>query len=192
MLFVSVDVEASGPLPGYFDLLSIGAVPVRATKRGFKIGDETFYVELKPVHGTADAGAMKVNKLDLAELTRSGVPIERAAKQMKRYLRALGPPRDPPVFVGYCANFDWAFMNDFFHRAGVTNPFGYKALDIRSLALGVLPLGWHALKQDKMLPLLGLDPLSEAEAHNALADARHQARMLVALLERGALAQARE
>ncbi len=190
MLFVSVDVEASGPLPGYFDLLSIGAVPVRVGKSGTKIGDEEFYVELRPVHGTFEPGAMAVNKMDLAELTRTGVAIERAAKKLARWLRSLGPPRDPPVFVGYCANFDWAYVNDFFHRAKVRNPFGYKALDIRSMALGVMPLGWHELKQDKMLPWLGLEPLAEEEAHNALADARHQAKMLAALLERRGAPQA--
>ncbi|MGS8295842.1 hypothetical protein ACQ93L_22750, partial [Escherichia coli] len=40
-IFVSVDIETSGPVPGLFSLLSIGACLVHAP-------DVRFYAELKP------------------------------------------------------------------------------------------------------------------------------------------------
>jgi hypothetical protein len=49
---------------------------------------------------------------------------------------------------------------------------------------------WLELKQETILPQLGIEPLSEAVAHNALADARHQAHMLCRLLERAGLPHA--
>ena len=47
--FISVDVEASGPTPGEFSLLSIGACVVGAAS-------EQFYVELKPITRNHDPG----------------------------------------------------------------------------------------------------------------------------------------
>ncbi len=183
MVFISVDVEASGPLPGFFDLLSLGAVALERAGGIHQVLGGGLYLELKPCHGAFDPQAMAVNRLDLARLGREGLEQEEAARRIEHWLRGIAPPNDPPVFVGYCANFDWAFVNDLFHRAGRENPFSYKALDIRSLALGVLDLEWEELRQERMLPLLGLEPLAEEDAHNALADARHQAHMLARLLE---------
>lgn len=182
MAFISVDVEASGPLPGFFDLLSIGAVAVDVAGGAVRIADGGFYVEIAPLHGRADPAAMRVNRLDLARLAREGVALPVAARQFADWTRAVSTD-GPPVFVGYCANFDWAFVNDLFFRAEIDNPFGYKALDLRSMALGALDLPWEELRQERMLPLLGLTPLSEADAHHALADARHQAAMFKALME---------
>ncbi|MBK6940484.1 MAG: 3'-5' exoribonuclease [Planctomycetes bacterium] len=182
MAFISVDVEASGPLPGFFDLLSIGAVAVEVADRAIRIAEGGFYVEIAPLHGRADPAAMRVNRLDLTRLAREGVPLPLAARRFADWTRSVSTD-GPPVFVGYCANFDWAFVNDLFFRAEIDNPFGYKALDLRSMALGALDLPWEELRQERMLPLLGLTPLADAEAHHALADARHQAAMFKALTE---------
>ncbi|MBL8767405.1 MAG: 3'-5' exoribonuclease [Planctomycetes bacterium] len=182
MAFISVDVEASGPLPAFYDLLSIGAVAVRIAGDEVRIDDGGFYVELAPLHGKADPNAMRVNRLDLDALARNGETLPVAARKFAEWTRAVSVD-GPPVFVGYCANFDWAFVNDLFFRAGIDNPFGYKALDLRSMALGALDLPWEELRQERMLPLLGLQPLSDADAHHALADARHQAAMFKALTE---------
>lgn len=191
MVFISVDVEASGPLPAFFDLLSIGAVPVRVQDgRGVVEEERGIYLELKPLHGTADPGAMRVNKLDLDRLAREGLPPVEAARRFAEWTRTVADPGEEVVFVGYCANFDWAYVNDLFHRAGIENPFGYKALDLRSLALGLLGLPWEELRQSQILPRLDLVPLADDEAHHALADARHQAQMLVRLLARAARGRA--
>lgn len=127
---------------------------------------------------------MAVHGLDPEQLAREGKDLETAANELADWVHRVSSEADPPVFVGYCANFDWAYINDLFHRTGIENPFGYKALDLRSLALGLLGLGWEELRQDQILPLLELAPLAPEVAHNALADARHQAGMLIRLLER--------
>ncbi|MER8349344.1 3'-5' exonuclease, partial [Acinetobacter baumannii] len=44
---------------------------------------------------------------------------------------------DTPVFVGFNAPFDWSFVNYYFHRYTGENPFGFTALDIKALWMGV-------------------------------------------------------
>lgn len=191
-MFFSVDVEASGTLPGFYDLLSIGAVTVARGPGEYAVGSHEFYVEIQPQHGTFNPASMEVNRLDLKRLANEGVPLVEAATRFAAFVKAVCPRRDPPVFVGYCANFDWAFVNDMFQRAGIVNPFGYKALDLRSMAYGVFSYDWGRISHTRLLQLLEQPPLPASEAHHALADARHQAKMLVGLLAaRGNLHRAR-
>lgn len=125
---------------------------------------------------------MRVNRLDLNMLSLHGTPIKEAARVIKGWVEEKIAPDDPAVFVGYTANFDWAFVNDMFVRSGLTNPFGYQAFDLRPLAMGLLQMPWRALKQDYLLPKLGMDLPSKELVHNALNDARHQANILCRLL----------
>ncbi len=43
-----------------------------------------------------------------------------------------------PVFVAWPVAFDFPFVDHYMRRFANGNPFGYKALDIQSLAMGVL------------------------------------------------------
>ncbi|MFM7202252.1 MAG: 3'-5' exonuclease [Myxococcota bacterium] len=190
MPFISVDIEASGPIPGVYDMLSFGAVRVRHEDGLYIPSNDEIYLELRPEYGGVDAGAMRVNKMDLEQLKLEGLGQIEAASRIRAWALEGASRTDPPVFVGYCANFDWAFVNDLFIRTGVDNPFGYKALDIRALAMGILGVPWLNLNQETILPALGLLPLSEALAHNALADARHQAYMLCKLLSKAGMSEA--
>lgn len=190
MPFISIDIEASGPIPGVYDMLSLGAVRVVKAEGGYIPQADELYVELAPAFGGVDPGAMKVNKLDLERLRAEGLGHRETATRLRDWALQGATRADPPVFVGYCATFDWAFVNDLFIRTDVENPFGYKALDIRALAMGILKVPWLNLNQETILPLLNLNPLSEDVAHNALADARHQANMLCRLLSLGGMAEA--
>jgi ribonuclease T len=183
-VFFSVDVEASGTIPGFFDLLSIGAVSVARKDGEYEVGRHEFYVELKPVHGTVNPASMEVNGLDLRRLAEEGLSLEDAARRFAAFVRSVCPRRDPPVFVGYCAHFDWGYINDLFERAKIVNPFGYKVIDIRSMAYGVFQYDWNRIGQTRLLQLLEMQPLAPGEAHHALADARHQAEMLARLLKK--------
>lgn len=190
MPFISIDIEASGPVPGLYDMISFGAVRVGHRDGHYFVTEDEIYLEIKPYYGGVDPEAMKVNRLDLEEIKANGVTLAEAAQQIRTWTKKGATRSDPPAFVGYCATFDWAFVNDMFWRTGVKNPFGYKALDIRALAMGVLALPWLDLKQSTILPRLGLEPLDPALAHNALVDARHQAKMLCSLLEKTGMTQA--
>src|SRR5437667_4938988 len=90
--FVSVDVETSGPVPGVFSLLSIGAcvVPEEVTELGKDPAAE-FYCTLKPLAGaSSDPAALAVARLSLDELAESGSTPEAAMLSFEKWLLTVG------------------------------------------------------------------------------------------------------
>ena len=48
-----------------------------------------------------------------------------------------------PVFVGFNATFDWAFVNFYFHKYLGENPFGFGGVDIKSYYMGMSGSTWE-------------------------------------------------
>lgn len=65
--YISVDIESSGPIPGEYSLLTIGACLVDDDST-------TFAASLKPLNRNAVPEAMSVSGLSLDELERTGQP----------------------------------------------------------------------------------------------------------------------
>lgn len=183
-VYFSVDLEASGPLPPDYNLVSIGAVEVRGTESGHVAGRE-FYVELKPIFPGFRESSMAVHGISREHLEREGVDAGEAMRRFASWTSGCLSGGESPVFVGHNAVFDWAYVNYYFHHFSIENLFGYKAIDSKSLAMGVLGISWWDANKDYLLQRLpGLAGLAPGEtAHNALHDARFQARILIALLD---------
>lgn len=82
--YISVDVETSGPYPGEYSLLSIGACTLAVPR-------ETFYVELKPVNRNQTPEAMSVHRLSMDRLAVHGLEPAQAVARFKDWLAALAP-----------------------------------------------------------------------------------------------------
>ena len=177
-----VDIECSGPVPGLYDMVSLGAVPVVETPDGYEIGSD-FYVEIRPQAPRVDAGAMAVNGLDIDALRRDGTPLAQALERLTAFVEAETVAGSKPVFVGHNAPFDWSFVNWSYHACDQANPFGYKALDTKALAMGVLGLHWFDSNKERLDELLDLPPVEAGLVHRADYDARYQAHILVQLLQ---------
>src|SRR5205807_5143065 len=91
--FISVDIETSGPIPGEYSMLSLGACVVGRR-------DEGFYAELKPISDKAVPDALKVTGFDLAELGRTGEGPEAVMVKFRDWLAGACGGRKP-VFVGF-------------------------------------------------------------------------------------------
>ncbi len=178
-----VDIECSGPVPGLYDMISLGVVDVHHDGDDFRIG-ETWYVEIQPTAPNLDAGAMAVNGLDIEALKRDGVPLSDALRQLGEWVGAHCDAGSKPVFVGHNAPFDWSFVNWSYHAVGQPNPFGYKALDTKALASGVLGLHWFDSHKEELDNQLELPPVEPGKVHRADYDAWYQAHILVGLLKR--------
>lgn len=166
-IFLSVDIETSGPIPGEYSMLTIGACNVDEP-------EQTFSCELKPISLNADPKAMEVTGLSLEKLFAEGLPPEVAMKQFHEWMAKVVGDDGTPVFVGLNAPFDWSFVNYYFHRYLKLNPFGFAALDIKALYMGATGSSWADTRSSQMAARLS--PKSKGD-HQALHDAQYQAEL---------------
>ena len=171
--YVVVDVEAAGPTPSQYALLSIGACTLGEPR-------ETFYVELQPDRADYTEEALAVHGLSIDRLAEEGTPPAQAMARFAAWIAEITPHGAQPICVGFNAPFDWMFVNDYFHRYLGRNPFGHAALDIKALYMGVAGVSWEETSMRHLAPrYLG----GTALTHNALQDAIDQARILKGILE---------
>lgn len=172
-VFVSVDVETSGPIPGEYSLLTIGACDVFDDTK-------TFECKLKPITRNADQKALEVTGLSLDLLEQEGLTPEDAMQNFHDWVQHISDTNGTPIFVGFNASFDWSFINYYFHRYLGENPFGFSALDIKSLYMGFARCSWKQTKSSKISE--DLHPILSG-THDALQDARFQAELFRLILD---------
>jgi ribonuclease T len=179
-----IDIECSGPVPALYDMISLGAVAVHEREGGtLELGD-TLYLELRPESDQVDAGAMAVNGLDIDRLRAGGTPRREAMAALTAWVERTADPGTEAVFVGHNAPFDWSFVSWCYVAEGMENPFGYKALDTKALSAGILNIHWLDTDKGRLSRMLHLDDEDMTLKHRADYDARYQAEILKALLER--------
>ncbi|MCL6742285.1 3'-5' exonuclease [Kosakonia sp. R1.Fl] len=173
-LYISVDVETSGPIPGEFSLLSIGACLVHQP-------ETSIYLELQPDGIRVDPEALVVTGLNLNHLKQHGLAPLDAMTQFENWINAATNSEKKAVFVGLNAPFDWSFINYYFHKYLGNNPFGYTAIDIKAYFMGLTGSDWSATKSSHMVK--ALCP-SRRSSHNALDDAQFQAELFSLMMQR--------
>lgn len=166
-IFLSVDVETSGPIPGEYSMLTIGACNVDDPS-------QVFSCELKPISANADPKAMEVTGLSMEKLAAEGTAPELAMQLFRDWVAHVAGDDSTPVFVGLNAPFDWSFINYYFHRYLKSNPFGFTALDIKAMYMGATGSTWGDTRSSQMAARL--HPKSKGD-HQALHDALYQAEL---------------
>ena len=165
-VYVSVDVETSGPIPPAYSMLALGACLVNAP-------EVTFYAELRPIGPRAVPEAMEVIGRPLEDFAASGRDPQEVMVAFRDWLTVAAGDGEI-VFVGFNATFDWAFVNWYFHTYVGDNPFGIGGIDIKSFYMGQTNARWEDTRSSR-LP----SELQEHDAleHHALADAARQGRL---------------
>jgi|SRR5580704_11792741 ribonuclease T len=173
-LYFSVDIEASGPMPGEYSMLSLGACRVDAL-------EHTFYAELRPISDRFVPAALEVSGFDLHWLMNEGQEPPAAMQSFQKWIMKETQGQTP-VFAGFNASFDWSFVNWYFHKFVGTNPFGVAALDIKAYYMGLTGCSWDETRSSK-LPESLKPKRAEEMKHNALSDALYQAEMFRRIIE---------
>lgn len=129
MTFIMVDIEADGPIPGDYSMVSFGAVIVEPDLK------RTFYGQLKPIsehwipQALAVSGHSREETLTFDEPT---LVMQRFADWLKREVKGR------THFIADNNGFDWSFINWYFHHFLGDNPFGYSSTNLGSLYKGVV------------------------------------------------------
>jgi DNA polymerase III epsilon subunit-like protein len=173
-VYVSVDIEAAGPIPGEYSMLSLGACRVDAP-------ENTFYSEFRPLNDNFVPEALNVSGLKLSDLRERGRDPAEAMTAFREWTAGVAK-NGTPVFVGFNSSFDWAFVNWYFHKFLGENPFGIGAVDIKAYYMGLTGCPWEETKSSR-LPIF-LKPKRQGRGiHNALSDAIYQAGIFSRLVQ---------
>lgn len=170
--YIVVDVEASGPVPGEYAMLSLGAATLSEPPK-------SFYIELQPDTSAFTEEAMSINNLNLTDLEQNGVPPAAAMQQFAEWTEAVTPDGKLPIFVAFNAPFDWMYVNVYFHRYLGYNPYGHKALDIKAMFMGHFHVPFIRTSHYAICEHYGL---VTTLSHHALEDAIQEALILKMLL----------
>jgi len=170
-LYISVDVEAAGPVPVEYSMLSIGACVDGSP-------EVSFYIELKPINDRFIPEALAVCGFSLEELKISGIEPSKGMKSFCKWIEDAATDL-MPVFVGFNAPFDWQFINWYFHVFLGSNPFGINAIDIKAYYMGFSGSTWVNTSSSRLPSWL--QP-AHHKKHNALDDAIAQAEIFSRLL----------
>jgi ribonuclease T len=170
-IYISVDVEASGPIPGEYSLLSIGACLVGQP-------DQSFYVELKPLNDNFFEKAMDVTGLSLEKLRMDGKEPDLAMASFANWIKSVAGD-NRPVYVAFNATFDWSFTHWYFIKFLGHDPFGISGLDIKAYFMGKHHTTWGKTVKERVRAKY---PSTMAHTHYALDDAREQAELFAQML----------
>jgi hypothetical protein len=182
-MYFSVDVEADGPIPGPYSMISFGAA-VAGTRdaEGFQAADpadQTFYRELRPISDDFVRAALAVSGLDRAALVRDGADPAIAMVEFDAWVTATaGSAR--PVVVAYPACYDWMFLYWYLIQFTGTSVFGHSGcLDLKTLYAVKANVPLSGAVKDRMPGhLLSTRP----HTHHALDDAIEQADLCANLM----------
>ena len=173
-LYVAVDVEADGPIPGPYSMISLGMAVVGHP-------DLRFYTELRPISDEYVPAALAVSGLDRERLLREAPSAEEAMSAAAAWvngLRRVGRP----VFLAAPAVWDGMFVHWYFVRFTGRSPFGAtgSGIDLRSYWMGVTASEWVQTRKGKIKHELALHDVPHT--HHAGDDAAELAQVFEAVL----------
>jgi DNA polymerase III epsilon subunit-like protein len=174
-IYIATDVEADGPIPGPYSMISLGMSVVGQPER-------TFYTELKPISDDYIPSALAVSGLDREHLLREAPDAETAMREAFQWVQDLKQVGQP-VFLAAPAVWDGMFVHWYFMRFIGESPFGPtgSGVDLRSYWMGVSGLGWFDSKRDHIVNSIGLHDLEHT--HHAGEDAAELAQIFKAALQ---------
>jgi hypothetical protein len=128
MPYIMVDIEADGPIPGDYSMISFGAIVVE-----HKL-DRAFGGRLRPISDKWVPDALAVSGFSREQTLEFDDP-KAVMELFADWLRTLG---SQPVFVSDNNGFDWQFVCWYFHHFTGKNPFGFSSQNLGSLYKGLV------------------------------------------------------
>lgn len=166
MSYIMVDVEADGPIPGDYSMISLGAVIVEPSL------SRTFYGQLRPISEAWSPEALKVSGHTREETMGFEAP-KLVMERFDAWTTEACPERR--LFISDNNGFDWQFINWYFHHFLGRNPFGFSSQNLGSLYKGMVKDTFKTFKHLR----------KTRHTHHPVEDARGNAEALLAMKEMG-------
>lgn len=173
-IYVATDIEADGPIPGPYSMLSVGMAVVDHP-------EHYYYTELKPISDRFVPEALAVSGLDRSRLELEAPDPVNAMNAIADWISSLAP-LGKPVFLAAPAVFDGMFLHWYFMEFVGKDPFAVNGagIDLRSYWMGARRSSWTHTGRSAIARQLGI--VAPPHTHNALDDARELAVIFGAVL----------
>lgn len=129
MTWFMVDIEADGPIPGDYSMVSLGAVVVEPGL------ERSFYGQLRPISERWLPDALAVCGHSREETLGFDDPLA-TMQRFDAWVKESVKGR--PMFISDNNGFDWQFVNWYFHHFLGDNPFGHSSTNLGSLYKGLV------------------------------------------------------
>ena len=182
-LLAFIDVETTGLLPGYHEIIDIG---IAMTDLDGNLLD-TLFLRVKPRHpGRLSPGAKAVNAFDSQRWEElEALTIKRSADSIVSFHHRTAGSKSV-LMVAYNSHFDAAFLDHLFRAAGRTwrELYYYYILDLPSMAWS---LGFRDLTADDLMEIYAVaDEPHIPELHTGITGAMLNVRLYRVLLKHAA------
>ncbi|MDE1869853.1 MAG: exonuclease [Candidatus Micrarchaeota archaeon] len=170
-IYISFDVEASGPIPGDYSMLSFGACVVGNE-------DVHFYRELRPINNNFAERALEITKFDMEVQKEKGADPQVALMEFAQWANRVSEGKKI-VLLSY-GTFDYMYLKWYLEHYKIENNFGVNWMDMKSYIHGYAraafgEYGKNEMKKDARV--------LDKHTHNALGDAIEQSRMFNSLIK---------
>ena len=166
MSWFIVDVEADGPIPAKYSMVSFGVVMLEPSL------SHTFYGQTRPITQNFLPEALAISGHTRDQHLSFDDP-KQVMERFRDWLVQTGTGR--PIFVSDNVAFDWQWINYYFHTFLGENPFGHSGRRIGDLYCGLVKdsfARWKHLRKT-------------THTHHPVDDAKGNAEALLAMSEMG-------
>jgi len=163
-MFIMVDVEADGPIPGKYSMIELGAVAVEPSL------NRTFHAKLRPISDEYLQEALAITGYSREQTLK----FDDSSIVMKNFEEwILNVTIGRPIFIADNNGFDWMFVCWYFHTMLGRNPFGYSSQNLNSLYKGLSKNLFGSFKHLR----------KTLHDHNPVNDAKGNAEALLTLIQ---------
>jgi DNA polymerase III epsilon subunit-like protein len=174
MVYAAVDVETGGLDHKKNPILSIGCAPLN--------GGEEFFVQIKADPSTCDAEALRVNKLDPTQGVEPLVALGMFTEWIKR--NAIPGQEYKLHCVGQnFGGFDALFLKEFMGASAFRTYISYRYGDTQAVGMALIDAGIIDAISPKLDHLLNSYAIRNDKPHDALEDARAEAKLWNAMIK---------
>lgn len=128
MSYISVDIEADGPIPGDFSMISFGAVIIDNKL------NKTFFGKLNPISDKWVPEALAISGYTRTETLQFNDPFI-VMNEFAEWIQenSIGSA----IFIADNNGFDWMFICWYFHHFLKRNPFGFSSRNLNDIYHGL-------------------------------------------------------
>jgi hypothetical protein len=163
-MYVMVDVEADGPIPGKYSMIELGAVAVELSL------ERIFHGRLRPISDIYVPEALAITGYTREQTLAFDDPLH-VMTDFERWIHQVSAKK--PIFISDNHGFDWMFVCWYFHTFLERNPFGHSSQNLNSLYKGLTKNLFGSFKYLRKTP----------HDHNPVNDAKGNAEALLALIQ---------